>query len=187
MESIDRIAAKAYRAGLALRSPAPLSAIERFETQTSLRLPDPYRHFLLYVANGGMEPCRLTPIERWSDAYWLDEPRPALVAAPCLLTPETAQAGERWLEGLHVPAWESRWDQGAWSPMCGTIAVAEIGCGLFFSMVMNGQHRGRIFSWGDHASQPPLFVPETNFGAWLESHLDLILAGHPVHFLNGRV
>jgi hypothetical protein len=71
--------------------------------------------------------------------------------------------------------------------MCGTIAVAEIGCGLFFSMVMNGQHRGRIFSWGDQASHPPLFVPETNFGAWLESHLDLILAGHPVHFLTGRV
>ena len=71
--------------------------------------------------------------------------------------------------------------------MFGTIAIAEIGCGLFFSMVMNGPFRGRIFSWGDHALIPPYFYPYVSFGDWFESCIDAILSGKPVDFLDGRI
>lgn len=71
--------------------------------------------------------------------------------------------------------------------MNGTTAIAEIGCGLYYSMVLTGTLRGRIFSWGDHALNPPYFYPEPDFGAWITSHIDRLLNGQPVHFLDGRL
>ncbi len=110
-----------------------------------------------------------------------------MVSEPCLVTPDAQDHGEQWLEKMNVDNWERRWDDNEWSPMFGTVAVAEIGCGLFFSIIMNGQHRGRIFSWGDHALVPPHFYEERNFGEWIETHLESMLAGRPVHFLDGRI
>lgn len=187
MELKERIAEKATKAGLTLLPPATANLIEEFEARANLRLADDHRHFLLHAANGGREPCRLLPLERWADSYWLDEPITSMVAAPCTLFPEIEREGEHWLGALDVPDWESRWDRGEWSPMLGTMAVAEIGCGLYFSMIMNGRYRGRIFAWGDHASHPPQFLPHASFGEWLESNLDLVIADRPVHFLNGRL
>lgn len=187
MASIDRIVTKTHLARLNLRAPATPECVEDLEAQAGVQFPDDYRCFLVTAANGGHNPCRLVSLSRWHDSYWIDEPRPAMISQNCLLTPGIDEHGKGWLDSLNVPDWESRWDRDEWSPMFGTVAIAEIGCGLFYSLIITGLHRGRIFVWGDHALNPPYFVPQRNFSDWIEFHLDQALAGKPVHFLNGRV
>jgi hypothetical protein len=67
------------------------------------------------------------------------------------------------------------------------MAIAEIGCGLFFHMIVNGPHFGRVFVWGDRAAAPPVFQPQETFARWIGYHLDAKIAGRPVHFLDGRI
>ncbi len=119
--------------------------------------------------------------------FIIGEVKPEKANLPCLITPATEHHGEKWLDELGTPDWEAQWDNGTWDPMFGTIAVAEIGCGLFYSIIMNGEYRGRVFSWGDHALNPPYFVEQNNFVSWIESCLDFSIAGRPVHFLDGRI
>jgi hypothetical protein len=103
-----------------------------------------------------------------------------------LITPQTTAQGNQWLNALGIEDWKRKWDADEWEPLYGTIAIAVIGCGLHFFLVVNGEHAGRVFSWGDHALSPPVFAPETTFADWMEGHLDAMLAGRPVHFLDGR-
>jgi hypothetical protein len=184
---LEQIILDARRAGLKFNAPADEAAIADLESQAGIRIPQDYREFLLRMADGGVKPCRLVPLSRWNDSYWIDEPTPKMLAAPCVLTPECADHGSQWLDKLNVADWQRRWDSGEWCPTFGTMAIAEIGCGLFYSMVMTGPHRGRVFSWGDHASNPPLFQPENSFSDWFGGCLDLMLSGKPVHFLDGRL
>lgn len=187
MEWIDRLQLKVCQAKLPLNAPASLAEIERFEAETGVVIPSDYRDFLLKVGNGGVAPCRLAPLAAWGDSYWLDDPHPEMAGAACLVTPESEEHGKAWLEKMGVPDWESRWDSNQWSPMFGTIAVAEIGCGLYFSMIMTGEHRGRIFSWGDAQLLSPCFYPPRSFGEWIEPIIDDLIADRAVPFLNGRV
>jgi hypothetical protein len=187
MDSLDTISAKVHRAGLSLRPPISQSTVEDFETAVGVQIPQDYRDFLLRVADGGLAPCRLLPLSQWSNSYWIVDPKPSMAAELPVVTPEAYEQGVHWLDKTNVIDWEGRWDRNEWDPMFGTIAVAEIGCGLYFSMVMTGPLRGRIFSWGDAALNPPYFCPETSFSLWFESCLDMILAGRPVHFLDGRI
>ena len=186
MNAIDRLAAKVRNAKLSLRHPIDLASVEKFETVAGVRIPEDYRDFLLEIANGGTKHCRMVPLSDWCASYWIDA-QPEMAARPCILTPDAYGQGVNWLEMANVPDWERRWEKGEWDPMFGTIAIAEIGCGLFFSMVMTGPHRGKIFSWGDHALNPPFFYDNRGFGDWFESCVDLILAGQGVHFLDGRL
>lgn len=183
----DRLAAKTRRARLRVRPPINPVDLERFESEFGVALPGDYRDFLLRVANGGRSPCRLVPLKDWFACYWIDEPKPSMVAQPCVITLEAEKHGRDWLDKTGVADWSNRWDCGEWDPMFGTIAVAEIGCGLFFSMIMTGPLRGRLFAWGDHAENPPEVLPETSFGEWFERCLDAMITGEPVHFLDGRL
>ncbi len=187
MDVIDRLIAKVPHAKLSLNSAIELSELEQFENEAGVRIPDDYREFLLRIANGGHSHCRLVSLSDWCASYWGDDAKPSFVAEPCIVTPDVHEYGKEWLDRSGVVDWNARWDRNEWNPMFGTIAVAEIGCGLFFSMVMNGPFRGRIFSWGDHALNPPYMYPHNNFGEWFESWIDMILEGQPVHFLDGRI
>jgi len=187
MNTVEHFARKIRRARLRVRPPIAESEVAKFEAEFGVPLPEDYRDFLIHIANGGSEPCRLVPLAGWSWSYWIDNPKPSMVSEPCIITPETCSHGEYWVEHANVPDWEARWDRNEWSPMVGTIAIAEIGCGLFFSMIMTGPFRGRIFSWGDHALLPPYVYPETSFSEWFEKCLDATLARKPVHFLDGRI
>ena len=186
IHNTDRLAAKIRLARLRVNRPAGEGEVVQFESESGVAIPGDYRAFLIKVADGGMEPCRLVPLAGWCRSYWVDDPKPNMVAEPCVITPDAYSQGKQWLEKTDVAEWESRWDNSEWDPMFGTIAIAEIGCGLFFSMIMNGPFRGRIFSWGDHALNPPCVCPEASFGEWFEGCLDATIAGKPVHFLDGR-
>ena len=161
--------------------------MKQFEAEAGIGIPSDYREFLLTVGNGGMGLCRLLRLSEWSCSYWIDDPKPAMVSLPCGVTPEAWEKGDSWLEKTNVLDWGKKWNDNEWSLMFGTIAIAEIGCGLFYSMVMTGHLRGRVFSWGDHALNSPCFNPEVTFGEWLDSLLNTMLDGHPVYFLDGRI
>lgn len=187
MNIADRLATKTRRAQLRVKQPITESDVARFESESGVAIPADYRRFLTNVANGGTEPCRLVPLAGWCWSYWIDDPKLNMVSEPCVITPDAYEHGQQWLEKSGVPEWEARWNSNVWDPMFGTIAIAEIGCGLFFSMIMTGPFRGRIFSWGDHALNPPYLYPHTSFGDWFEDCLDATIAGKPVHFLDGRL
>jgi hypothetical protein len=158
-----------------------------FENEAGVCLPNDYVFFVTMVGNGGNPPCRLMPIEDWDSGYWSHTQLTNDLIAPCLITPELHSLGENWLEGLGVDEAGTKWDKDEWDPMRGSIAVAEIGCGLYFRMVVNGTHYGRVFAWGDHARNPPIFQPQLTFYDWLGYHLDAKVEGQAVHFLDGRL
>ena len=187
MSVVERLAKKVRSARLPLRAPASRDDIEKFEAEAGLPIPEDYRDFLLRIGNGGTPPCRLVRLSWWDASYWLDDTRPTMAALPCVVTPSAEDHGTAWLDRTNVSDWKERWDREEWSPMFGTIAIAEIGCGLFYSMIMTGALRGRIFSWGDAALVPPIFCKEDCFGEWFEACLDRLLTGYPVHFLDGRI
>ena len=66
-------------------------------------------------------------------------------------------------------------------------AVAEIGCGLSDSMIMNGEYHRRIFSGCDHALNLPYLLDQDDFVSWIGSCQDVSIAGKTVHFLDGRI
>src|SRR6218665_1218555 len=183
-EQAARIQQKALKVSLKMRPPATPDDIEAFERSAGVALPSDYRAFLLTVGNGGMEPCRLCPLEDWAVSYYADiAENPKWMSEPCLVTPDSQAHGELWLEKMDVLDGED----DEWNPLFGSMAIGEIGCGLFFSLVLTGPFRGRVFSWGDHPLDPPRFCPEPDFGSWMESYLDDMLRGRPVHFLDGRI
>jgi hypothetical protein len=183
----DNLRVKAVRAGLKVRAPASPRDIADFEMKSGVRLPEDYAFFLTHVANGGIAPCRLVALEDWDTGFWSSVSLESALRKPCVIAPDAEARGESWLTDLRVADWEEKWDSDEWDPLYGTIAVAEIGCGLFYHLIVNGEFYGRIFSWGDHALSPPVFVAEVSFSDWIERHLDAIIAGEPVHFLDGRI
>tara|TARA_R110002096_G_scaffold212352_9_gene399851 strand:- start:2212 stop:2778 length:567 start_codon:yes stop_codon:yes gene_type:complete len=187
MTPIQSLAAKARKARVQTKPPIAIEDIAALENAAGVKLPDEYRDFLSHVANGGTSPCRLVPLAHWDHSYWIDCANPLMIAVPSIITPEAESHGEAWLDRAAPADWSNRWDNNEWDPMFGTIAVAEIGCGLFFSLIVTGEHRGRVFSWGDHALNPPIFCEESSFTRWIEGCFDQIIAGHPVHFLDGRI
>ncbi len=182
-----RLLEKAQQANLRLQPPATEAEVAAFESESGIDLPADYRDFLVSVANGGYGPCRLVALERWADCYWISKTSLSKhLQQPCLITPDAEDHEDQWLDKLGIEDLDGKWDREEWDPMFGSMAVAEIGCGLFFSLVVNGPFYGRVFSWGDSAGNPPVFVEQASFGEWMEFCLDAILEGHPVHFLDGR-
>jgi hypothetical protein len=184
MSALHRIADKILRTQLRVNPPISGSEVAKFESDFGVSIPEDYREFLINVANGGSEPCRLLPLSEWDASYDIEGPDPCVVSERCIVTPNCR---DRWLEMSGGPDREIHRDNSGWDPMFGTIAIAEIGCGLFYSMIMTGLYQGRIFAWGPNARHPPHVCPEPSFSGWFENCLDAILAGRPVHFLDGRI
>ncbi|MEM7585584.1 MAG: SMI1/KNR4 family protein [Acidobacteriota bacterium] len=174
---------KVRQARLRSKQKLARAEVEQFESEAGVLLPQDYRDYLFEVGNPGRGiPLRkLVPLTYWHASYWIEEPKPSMVAEPCIVTPEAEQHGEHWIDRANVADWEARWDNGEWDPMFGTIALSEIGCGLFYSMIITGPFRGRVFHWGDHALNPPVVYPEASFGEWFDKHVKASIAPHQQH------
>ena len=112
MSLVDSLGEKCRLAQLRINRPVPESELLRFERESGIDIPVDYRGFLLRVANGGTEPCRLLPLSRWWVSYWIDDPKPSMVAESCIVTPDAEQHGEHWLDRAGVSNWSARWDNG---------------------------------------------------------------------------
>ena len=187
IEAYVQLREKAATAQIALRPPTSLDTVQAYENGAGVRLPDDYVFFVTMVGNGGADPCRLVRLEDWDAGYWSQAVLRRDLIAPCLITPELEALGATWLEALGVEDAGKKWDRNEWDPLRGSMAIAEIGCGLYYHMIVNGPHSGRVFVWGDRASAPPVFQPQKNFAEWIGHYLDAKIAGRPVHFLDGRI
>jgi SUKH-3 immunity protein of toxin-antitoxin system len=176
---------KATQAGIDLRPPLPLDCVIEFEKNAGICLPDDYVFFITMIGNGSAGRGDLMSMEDWDAGYWSEAKLERDLIAPCLITPELEGLGEKWLDSLGVEDAEQKWDRDEWDPMRGSMTIAEIGCGLFFRMIVNGPHRGRIFVWGDHALLPPAFQSQLTFSSWIGHWLDAVAAGQSAPFLMG--
>ena len=170
---------KAVKACMELCPPASFARVASFEKASGIRLPDDYVFFITMIGNGG---SRLISLEDWDAGYWSEARLEHDLRAPCLITPELEGLGEKWLDSLGVEDAGKKWDRDEWDPMRGTVTIVEYGCGLFFRMILNGPHRGRIFIWGEHALRPPVFTQELTFASWIGRWLDAAAAGQKVPF-----
>lgn len=173
---------KAIQARVMLRPPVLIERVIEFEKTAGIRLPDDYVFFITAVGNGGLHAPGLVALEDWDAGYWSEARLERDLIAPCLITPELEGLGEKWLDALGVEDAENRLEREEWDPMRGSLTIAEYGCGLFFRMIVNGPHRGRVFVWGEHLMRPPVFQPGLTFAEWITHRLEAAAAGKPVPF-----
>src|SRR5579884_3899453 len=116
-----------------LNPPLDESAVAAFERRHLVRLPAPYRQFLLRAGNGGAGPYYgLLPLERWADAVL--ESLPDYLGRPSPLRPDMP-AGVEWEKTLGC-AWEELFQ--------GTLALCHQGCAYYTLLVVTGEYRGRV-------------------------------------------
>lgn len=174
---------KATAAGFRFRDRLPLSEVEAFEARAGISLPRDYVEFLTLAGNGTTPPHQILPLEAWNGHYWIAEPRlESALRTPCIVTPAAADAGAGWIDAQGVVNWSRRLDADEWDPMFGTIALAEIGCGLYYSLIVNGPHAGRVFVYGDSVENPPVFAYAASFGEWFETQVASLAGGLRVDF-----
>lgn len=142
----------------------PEAEVRAFELAHGIELPAEYRAFVTEVGNGPAGPGHgLMPLtaarpeadEEWAvDDEWREDRLPGRLAGPFPLTDP--------LPGrLRTPA-------HALTP--GTLMLAELGCGMFVRLVLNGPRAGQVWEldpdWGG-------FVPVSpGFRAWYTHWLD---------------
>ncbi|MEU9398667.1 SMI1/KNR4 family protein [Streptomyces sp. NPDC048242] len=152
----ERFGANTHR--YELRPPLPEQEIRSFETTHGIALPPEYRAFVAEVGDGPAGPAHgllplTTPrpeaVDDWAvDGEWAEDRQPGRLAAPFPLT---------------EPA-PGRIGTGYSTLTRGTLLLAELGCGMFLRLVLNGPHTGEIWLFDpDWAG----FVPShPGFHAW---------------------
>lgn len=133
-----------------------------------MQLPEEYRAFLLHVGAGGAGPAYgLFPVRRvqgrwrWegdgadlADLSRLAEPFPDQGPDPELLNDALAQRPEEEdfddIEDFDdaIEAWDERWEAVMFAPerTAGAIVVSHLGCAQREWLIINGSHRGTIWS-----------------------------------------
>ncbi len=179
-ETIHRILAKldeVRRRGLAcfgsdhhrfrLNPPLGEAALQAFEREHGIRLPEDYRAFLRLAGNGGAGPYYgLLPLEKWNDAV-LDD-RPGYLARPSPLRPDMP-AGIAWEQALNC-YWEELFQ--------GALALVHQGCSYYALLVVTGAYRGRVVYVNLDCGGTPYFVHHPDFLSWYERWLDELAWGY---------
>ncbi|AFZ03292.1 SMI1/KNR4 family protein [Calothrix sp. PCC 6303] len=114
-------------------------AIQQFEDQYQVKLPDDYRDFLLEVGNGGAGPgYGLLGIE--INSFDSENPELKYLSQPFILTHE-------WNDLDLMQASHEEGNPVYFYPnfIQGTILVAEYGCGVEARLVITGSERGNIW------------------------------------------
>lgn len=142
-------------------------ALEEFERQAGVRLPDGYREFLLEAGNGGAGPYYgLLPLESWNAAE--SEGTPDWLSRPSPLIPNM----------LEDVAWEETLGCAREELFQGTLTLVDQGCTYYALLVVSGRHRGRVVYVDMASSAPPCFMRDPDFLGWYERWLDELLWGY---------
>ncbi len=152
-----------------LLPPIASAAVERFERANDVALPADYRSFITRVANGGAGPVYgLAPLEPWQPEDFGDGGRPADPSMPFMLDQAWSPYDEDGNENPPPGPDDA-------NPYDGCVFLAEIGCGYFYFLVVNGERAGQV--WADYtAGDGELCQVFDSFRGWYDSWLDAELA-----------
>jgi hypothetical protein len=151
--------------GRTLGAPLSLAAVEAFETEHGVRLPEEYRRFLLQSGNGGAGPplyglMRLGEVPRDFDRNGQDQL--ARLLRPFPLSRYWAWEADEPLNDEHQALRASVGD--------GTLVLGHDGCGMYWHFVITGPERGQVWQITDVGAQP--CAPRRDFLSWYEYWLD---------------
>ena len=146
--------------------PAEESEVARFEARAGIVLPADYRRFILEVGDGGegppyygLLPLGATPAN--------DVPDDLLRGYSDLLS-KPFPFVEHWIWEQEEPSEEvdARWE----TVSHGNLILGHDGCGMYWTLVVSGEQRGRIWLQTDMGIQP--CAPSLTFLEWYEVWLD---------------
>ncbi|HCF25660.1 MAG TPA: hypothetical protein DEV81_00180 [Cyanobacteria bacterium UBA11049] len=153
--NMERIKSKIAQNNINLGKPLSLAAIEKFETQHSIILPEDYRQFLLEISNGGdgppeyrlkvlaetvteeMQPLQPFPLSN----YWVWD--------------DVDDVDEELFDSVY---------------RCGHLYLGTEGCGIDWILIVNSAARGKVWQRSDEGIVP--CTPARSFISWYEYWLD---------------
>jgi HEAT repeat protein len=151
-----------------LSAPLSAAAIQQFEQEHHITLPEDYAAFLQLAGNGGAGPYYgLYPLAEWNDFLdWVSDGVPEVILAkPCPLHPDMPAVND----------WDAPFSDCV-SPYQGTIAIGTQGCTYMMGLIVTGDYKGRVV-YLDADNHTPYVVHEPDFLSWYERWLDELLAG----------
>ena len=154
----------AYSHQYKLAAPAGEEAIQEFEEQQGIRLPEEYRDFLMLVGNGGAGPYYglygLKALkEDLSDSHGgvMEEP---------VIYPKMSE--EEW-DRMADP--EGRRKGEEVHPYAGILPIGTQGCTLMTGLMLAGPYRGQVVYYDEDFCGPPFFAREKGFLEWYDWQL----------------
>ena len=165
----------AYSHQYKLTPPASEEAIQEFEEQQSIRLPEEYRNFLMFIGNGGAGPYYglygLKALkEDLSDSHGV---RLYRVMEEPVIYPKMSE--EDW-DRASDP--EGRRKGEEVHPYAGILPIGSQGCTLMTGIVLAGPYRGQVVYYDEDFCGSPFFVREKGFLSWYERWLREVIAGY---------
>ncbi len=153
-----------------LSEPASEEAIQRFEEQQGIRLPEEYRDFLLLIGNGGAGPhYGIYGLEELEDEISDSDYH---VKEKAVIFPKMSD--EDW-DRIADP-WDRR--EEAVCPYDGVLPIESQGCTLMTGLILNGPYRGRVVYYDVDLCATPFFMREKGFLAWYRRWLREVIAGY---------
>ena len=165
----------AYSHQYKLAAPAGEEAIQEFEEQQGIRLPEEYRDFLMLVGNGGAGPYYglygLKALkEELSDSHGV---RLYRVMEEPVIYPKMSE--EEW-DRMADP--EGRRKGEEVHPYAGILPIGTQGCTLMTGLMLVGPYRGQVVYYDEDFCGPPFFAREKGFLEWYERWLREVIAGY---------
>ncbi len=165
----------AYSHQYKLAVPAGEEAIQKFEEQQGIRLPEEYRDFLMLVGNGGAGPYYglygLKALkEDLSDSHGV---RLYRVMKEPVIYPKMSE--EEW-DRMADP--EGRRKGEEVHPYAGILPIGIQGCTLMTGLMLAGPYRGQVVYYDEDFCGPPFFAREKGFLEWYERWLREVIAGY---------
>ncbi|MET7403356.1 hypothetical protein ABZS66_58770 [Dactylosporangium sp. NPDC005572] len=135
--------------------PEAEAEVAAFEAAHGVRLPEPYRRFVIETGDPGLVP--------------LAHACPGRCAPGHLTRPSPYVPGPRY-----IGDWEVRYEAPGRDRVFlpGTLIVAGHGCSLYTHLVVSGPARGRLFNLDNEGPWGPYVVEDPDFLAWYERWRD---------------
>ena len=171
----DLVRFGAYSHRYKLSPPASEEAIQKFEEQEGIRLPEEYRDFLLFVGNGGAGP--------YYGLYGVETGEKELHDAhgSCLYRMQEEPV-------IYPKMSDEDWDRAADQegrrkgeevyPYVGVLPIGSQGCTLMTGIMLAGPYRGQVVYYDEDFCGQPFFVREQGFLKWYERWLREVIAGY---------
>lgn len=161
-----------------INQPATPNEVLEFEQKYSIKLPECYKSFILYIGNGGAGPFYgIYPLGENVDDLIYDNTEKYL-KNECILYPK--MTNEYWkdltkrIDDDDIS--DQDYEKEVGKLFAGILPIGSQGCTLIHGMVLNGQYKGRVVNL-DMDRQKPFFTFENNFLNWYERWLDEIISG----------